>query len=71
MSDEGLKSFNEFKRSQKDEKRNKIMGRLTEYYQYLETPPDKLMDFKFRSAWITIKDEDKKLRRKLKLYQDI
>ena len=44
------------------------MGRLTEYFQYLETPPDKLMDFKFRSAWITIKDEDKKLRRKLKLY---
>jgi len=29
------------------------MGRLTEYFQYLETPPDKLMDFKFRSAWIT------------------
>ena len=45
------------------------MGRLTEYYQYLETPPDKLMDFKFRSAWITINDEDKKLRRKLKLYK--
>lgn len=44
------------------------MGRLTEYFQYLETPPDSLMDFKFRSSWITIKDEDKKLRRKLKLY---
>jgi hypothetical protein len=44
------------------------MGRLTEYYQYLETSPDNIMDFKFRSSWITIKDEDKKLRRKLKLY---
>lgn len=44
------------------------MGRLTEYFEYLQTPPEKLMDFKFRSAWITIKDEDKKLRRKLKLY---
>ena len=41
------------------------MGRLTEYFEYLQTPPEKLMDFKFRSAWITIKDEDKKLRRKL------
>ena len=44
------------------------MGRLTEYFHYLETPPDKLADFKFISAWITIKDKDKKLRRKLKLY---
>ena len=44
------------------------MGRLTEYFEYLQTPPEKLMNFKFRSAWITIKDEDKKLRRKLKLY---
>jgi hypothetical protein len=46
------------------------MGRLTEYYQYLQTPPDDLMNFKFRSSRITIKDEDKKLRRKLKLYSD-
>lgn len=46
------------------------MGRLTEYYQYLETPPNKLIDFIFKSAWITIKDEDKKLRRKLKLYKE-
>jgi hypothetical protein len=44
------------------------MGRLTEYFQYLETAPDDLADFKFRSAWITIKDEDKKLRCKVKLY---
>lgn len=44
------------------------MVRLTEYFQYLETHPDKLMDFKFRSAWITIKEKDKKSRRKLKLY---
>ena len=46
------------------------MGRLTEYFQYLEVPTDKLEDFKFRSAWITIKPEDKKLRRKLKLYKN-
>ena len=46
------------------------MGRLTEYFEYLQTPPEKLMDFKFRSSWITIKDEDKKLRGKLKLYQE-
>ena len=47
------------------------MGRLTEYFQYLKTPPDDLADFKFRSAWITTKDEDKKLRRKLKLYDGV
>jgi hypothetical protein len=44
------------------------MGRLTEYFQYLETPTDKLVDFKVKSCWITIKDEDKKLRKRLKLY---
>lgn len=34
------------------------MGRLTEYFQYLETPTDKLKDFKFRSSWITIKSKE-------------
>ena len=29
------------------------------------------MNFKFMSAWITIKDEDKKLRRKLKLWNKV
>ena len=44
------------------------MGRLTEYFQYLETQPDKISDFNAKSAWITIKEEDKKLRNSLKLY---
>lgn len=44
------------------------MGRLTEYYQYLQTEPSKLADFKQNMAWVTVKDEDKKLRRALKLY---
>lgn len=46
------------------------MGRLTEYFGYLETPPEELPNFIFKSAWITIKKEDKKLRRKLKLYKN-
>jgi hypothetical protein len=46
------------------------MGRLTEYFQFLEVKPKDLTEFKERMAWFTIKDEDKKLRRKLKLYQD-
>lgn len=44
------------------------MGRLTEHYQYLEVKPENLTEFKEKMAWITVKDEDKKLRRKLKLY---
>jgi hypothetical protein len=44
------------------------MGRLAEYFQYLETPTDKLADFKAKSCWISIKEEDKRLRKSLKLY---
>ena len=47
------------------------MGRLTEYYQYLQTEPNKLTDFKEKMAWFTITDADKKLRRKLKLYKTV
>ena len=45
------------------------MGRLTEYYQYLQTDPSKITEFKERMAWSTITDNDNKLRRKLKLYK--
>ena len=44
------------------------MGRLTEYYQYLQTEPSKLAEFKQNMVWVTVKKEDKKLRRALKLY---
>lgn len=44
------------------------MGRLTEYYQYLQTEPSKLNEFKEKMVWFTIKEGDKKLRRELKLY---
>ena len=43
------------------------MGRLTEYYQYLQTDPSKITEFKKRMAWFTVTDTDKILRRKLKL----
>lgn len=44
------------------------MGRLTEYFQYLQTKPEKLNEFREQMCWFTIKPEDKKLRRELKLY---
>lgn len=28
------------------------MGRLTEYYQYLQTDPSKITEFKERMAWL-------------------
>ena len=46
------------------------MGKLTEYFQYLQVKPNELSEFKERMAWFTIKSEDKKLRRKLKLYKN-
>lgn len=46
------------------------MGRITEYYQYLQTEPSELTEFKEKMAWFTITNEDKKLRRKLKLYNN-
>ena len=47
------------------------MGRLTEYYQYLQTDPSRITEFKEKMAWFTITEADKKLRRKLKLYKTV
>jgi hypothetical protein len=44
------------------------MGRLTEYFEYLKTPPKDLKDFKEKLCHISIKEEDNVLRKKLKLY---
>ena len=44
------------------------MGRLTEYFEYLKTPPKDLKELKDRLCYISIKEGDKILRKKLKLY---
>ena len=45
------------------------MGRLTEYFEYLKTPPKDLKEFKEKMCYITIKQEDREIRRELKLYK--
>lgn len=46
------------------------MGTLSEYYRYLRTKPEKLNEFYDTVSHITITEELKSERRKLKLWKD-
>lgn len=46
------------------------MGKLTEYFKYLEVKPNKLQELKDELFYINITKEMKKQRRKLKLYKN-
>ena len=45
------------------------MGRLSEYFRYFETPPEKMDSFRFTISYIEIKSDTKKIRHTLKLYK--
>lgn len=45
------------------------MGKLTEYFKYLEAKPSKLQELKDGFCYITITEEIKKERSRLKLYK--
>lgn len=46
------------------------MGRMTEYFRYLNVKPRDLQDFKETMCYLDINDKMKKQRRKLKLYNN-
>jgi hypothetical protein len=45
------------------------MGRLTEYYKFLKVPPRQLAEFSQTLHHVTVTDEMKKQRRRLKWYK--
>ena len=45
------------------------MGRISEMFRYLETPPNEMEGFKFTMSRISITEESKKVRKVLKLYK--
>lgn len=45
------------------------MGRLSEYFRYLQTLPEELTNFNFTKSYVNITEEDKRLRREMKLYK--
>lgn len=47
------------------------MGRLSEYFRFLEVSPDELTDFKSKSAYTTFNDNDTKIRREFRSLKKI